>query len=88
MAAHSKEISHDIQVGDFVANEIPSGDIDSVNVTFVLAHVPIIGTVLVMLNGMQQYPGTGKDYTISGKTITFLKAPKIGSEILCNYLRV
>lgn len=87
MAVHSKEINPTVTTGDFVANEIPVGAIDSHNTQFTVAHTPVLGTVQVILNGSVQSPGSGKDYTISGKVITFVKAPKVNSEVLVNYLR-
>lgn len=87
MAVHSKEIQVTVKTGDFVANEVPVGDIDSHNTVYTIAHIPVLGTVQVILNGMVQTPGSGKDYTISVKVITFAKAPKVNSEILVHYLR-
>jgi len=87
MSVHSKEISAVVTTGDFVANEIPVGAIDSNNTQFTLAQVPVLGTVQVNLNGSVQAPGSGKDYSISGKVITFTKAPRTNSEILVSYLR-
>jgi hypothetical protein len=68
-----------------VANELPTGFINDSNVTFVLANTPIVGTVQVYLNGIYQEPGAGKDYTISGATITFAAAPNTGDILLVNY---
>lgn len=87
MAAHSHEISTSVSVANFIANEIPSGDINGSNKVFALAHTPISGTVHVHLNGMVQVPGSGLDYTIAINVITFTKAPRSNSEILVHYLR-
>ena len=75
-----------VQEDDFVFHEIPSGSIDSTNVTFTLANTPVSGTVQVFLNGLLQAPGSGLDYTISGITITFNKAPHTGSDLYVHYL--
>ena len=88
MPAHSKEIDSVVLVANFIANEVPSGTIDSSNKVFILAHTPVIGTVQVYLNGMVQYPGLLFDYTISIKTITFNKAPRTNSEIVVHYIRI
>ena len=87
MAAHSHELSGVVTSINFIANEIPSGDIDSINKVFILAYAPMSGTVQVHLNGMVQTPGSGLDYTLSGTTITFTKAPRTNSEILIHYIK-
>ena len=43
-------------------------------------------TEKVYLNGLLQEPGSGKDYTISGDTITFSLAPNTGDVLLVSYL--
>ncbi len=72
---------------DYVANEIPSGSINSNNKVFTLVNSPVSGSVTVYLNGLFQAPGTGLDYTISGQTITFTKAPHTNSEIYVCYFK-
>jgi len=71
---------------DVITNEIPSGLINSLNVTYTLANTPVNGTVTVYLNGMYQAQGSGLDYTISGGTITFVKAPRTNSDLYVNYI--
>lgn len=87
MAVRSHEMESTISTGDFIANEIPSGSINSSNKNFSVLHDPIVGTVIVVLNGLTQIPGSGNDYTISGKIITFAKAPRTNSELLVHYFR-
>jgi hypothetical protein len=72
---------------DYVANEIPSGDINGVNDTFVLANTPGAGTVSVYLNGLLQAPGMTNDYTIVADTITFNTAPLTGDVLLVSYVK-
>jgi len=79
MVVHSKYISQ------YVANEIPTGNIDGINKYFELANTPQNNSVVVRLSGLIQVPGASKDYTLSGSIITFLKAPKIGQEVVVNY---
>lgn len=68
----------------FVFNEVPTGVVDGVNVTFTLAHAPKpTGSEEVYLNGQLQIPTS--DYTISGATITFVVAPP-GGVVRVNYL--
>jgi len=71
----------------FVFHEIPTGNINSINVTYTLANTPIAGTVQVFLNGLLQAPGVGLDYTISGSTITFVKAPRTNSDLYVHYIK-
>ena len=72
-------------VDSYIANEVPSGLINSLNTDYTLANTPIVGTVMVYLNGLLQFPGSGGDYTISGTTISFVKAPHTASEVLVSY---
>jgi len=83
MAVHSTQI---ITQNIFVANEIPIGNVDGINKVFTLAYTPIVDTVIVFLATIQ-VPGSGLDYTISGSTITFIKAPKIGQEVVVSYFK-
>lgn len=68
-----------------VKNEIPSGDKDEVNVEFELANVPITGTLELQLNGVLQYEGIGRDYTLSSNTITMAVAPYADDDLLGSY---
>ncbi len=69
----------------FVVRETPTGTINGSNVTFTLANTPIAGSEEVYLNGLQQEPGAGNDYTISTNTITYLTAPVSGDKIRVSY---
>jgi len=73
--------------GDIVNNEIPSGLINGSNVTFTLANAPEASSVCVFLNGLLQQMGSGKDFTISGSTITFAIAPDIGDVVIVNSIK-
>ena len=57
------------------------------NVTFTLAQTPLSNSVQVFLNGLIQEEGSGKDYTISGTTITFVVAPASGDICLVHYIQ-
>ena len=74
-----------VQDDDVICNEIPSGLINSLNTDFTIANTPVTGTVMVFLNGVLQAPG-GLDYTISGTTITFTKAPKTNMTLYVFYI--
>lgn len=85
MAGRCQEIVVAIQPDTLIVNEVPDGLVNSSNTEYILANDPLIGSVAVYLNGLLQTPGTGKDYTISGKDISFTKAPRNNSEILVSY---
>jgi len=80
------DVTDAVLEADVIVNEIPSGLINSLNVTYTLANTPYAGTVAVFLNGLYQAPGGGLDYTISGTTITFVKAPHTGSDLYVTYI--
>lgn len=66
-------------------NEVPSGTIDGVNVTFTILNTPIGGQIMLYLNGQYMTVGVGEDYILSGITIT-MAAPLIpGDKIRANY---
>jgi hypothetical protein len=75
-----------ITESDYIVREVPTGLINNSNVTFVLANTPVVGKEMVFLNGVLQFQGAAKDYTISGATITFIKAPKTNSEVVVTYV--
>jgi hypothetical protein len=74
-----------LSASNFVTKEIPSGSINSANVTFTLANTPTAGTEEVFLNGVLQESGAGNDYTITGAVITYLTAPLTGEKLRVNY---
>jgi hypothetical protein len=66
--------------------ETPSGSIDGVNSTFMLAHAPSPAASLVLvMNGITLREGAGNDYTLSGSTITMASAPETGTILLSWY---
>jgi len=80
-----KETTDAITEADVITGETPSGLIDGANTTYTLANTPVAGTVRVYLNGLRQEEGSGKDYQISGDTITFAVAPDSGDILLVDY---
>lgn len=74
---------------NFIVGETPTGTVDGVNPTFVMANTPITGKQIVYVNGTRQNPGAGNDYTISTATLTFLTGaiPQTGDVILVDYLK-
>lgn len=67
-------------------NEIPSGAINGVNVTFTLAHAPTSGSLRLYQNGLRLRAGASNDYTLSGNTITMNNAPTTGDWLLADYV--
>lgn len=67
----------------FKDKESPSGTINGTNTVFTLASTPVPGSEHVYLNGNLQRLTT--DYTISGKTITFVNPPLVGDTIRVSY---
>lgn len=53
---------------------------------FTLETTPVANSVQVFLNGLLQEAGSGKDYTISGTTITFADEPVTGDILLIHYI--
>lgn len=78
-------ITAGLNSSNFVTKEIPSGSINSSNVTFTLANTPTAGTEEVFLNGVLQESGAGNDYTITGAVITYLTAPLTGEKLRVSY---
>ena len=70
--------------------EIPSGTINSANVSFTIANSPVAVTaVVVFKNGLYQTQGTSvtHDYNFANQQLTFSNAPLTGDEIVCMYAR-
>jgi len=56
--------------------EVPSGAVDGVNLTYTLSQTPLTSAgVKLTVNGLLYRQGAGLDYTISGSTITILGSP-------------
>lgn len=68
----------------FFDAEIPVGDIDGINVAFNLQMAPTPAESLILTyNG--QTLSVGIDYSISGKLITFFRAPSLGAKLIAWY---
>lgn len=71
-----------IEIDGWSINEIPSGSVNGINVTFMLSHFPA-GSIMFYHNG--QYMTPDKDFTLSDITITLAFAPVVGDKLLVNY---
>jgi len=66
--------------------EIPTGDIDGMNITYDLAQKPEPASALLLyVNGVLQKQGLAFDYTIVDKEIVFTQAPPAGSSLFATY---
>lgn len=66
--------------------ETPSGDVDGVNLTFLLANTPTPTLALMFfVNGVLQKQGAGSDYLLSGSTITSNYTYRSGSNLAATY---
>ena len=52
-----------------------------------LTETPVASSVQVYLNGLLQEEGSGKDYTISAKQITFAVATEVTDIIIVHYIK-
>jgi len=67
-----------------IDDETPTGTIDGSNQSFTIKHSPSpVSSLKVYMNGARMR--ITEDYTFSGKTITFVTAPPIGSILLTDY---
>ena len=82
---------------DTIADNLVEGDIQMENVSsqiadtgyagdFTISNTPIANSVQVFLNGLLQEEGTGKDYTISGTTVSFVTDPVSGDIVIVYYI--
>ena len=78
--------------GTKVVEETPAGTISGTdgtdgNTTFTLAQTPTSGTLRLYRSGQRLRAGAGKDYTLSGLTITFNSGavPVVGDWLTADY---
>lgn len=69
-----------------IQKEDESANCNGVTVAFSLSSTPVTNSVQVFLNGILQQEGSGKDYTLSGTTVTFVDAPETGDILIIHYL--
>jgi hypothetical protein len=75
---------------DIVLNEVPTGILDGLNKSFSLASTPSSpASVMLWVNGQLMTQGSNRDYTVSGRSITFLPFAPASDDILVTmYTRV
>ncbi len=82
-------VKKDYLVEADVVKEDLSSQIDDTGYAgdFTLSNTPASGTLMVFLNGLVQQEGTGKDYTLSGTTVSFATAPITADIVLVYYVK-
>jgi hypothetical protein len=68
-----------------IKQEEPIGTKDGSNKTYTLMKTPVKNSEEVFKDGMFMMRGVDKDYTISGKIISFVEAPSQKCVIAVNY---
>lgn len=73
--------------GTMVFSEVPAGDLDGSDATYILAHTPVAGTLRLYKNGIRQNAGSGNDYVLATATCTFEAGnlPQTGDVVLADY---
>ena len=73
----------------FIPCEVPTGAINNKNKAFTLANTPItaagLAAIILWKNGVVMAQGVGIGYTVSGNTITYTTAPRLGDTHYCQY---
>ena len=62
-----------------------SGSINGTNKDFTLPEAPTKNGLALFLNGVRMREGSSNDFTLSGKTVSFLNAPLTGDIIICDF---
>jgi RHS repeat-associated protein len=70
-------------LGGYHRMETPNPAVNGTATVFTMTHVPVTNTAGVFLNGVAQDPG--KDYSISGMTITYSVAPASTDKLRVSY---
>lgn len=71
-----------------MANEVPSGAIDGVNLIFTLANLYVAGTLQVFKNGQLLEPGALNDYLENGLSgFTTAIPPEPLDKLLVSYVK-
>jgi len=98
MAGTGITATNGVLSADAVADNIVEADIVVENVSsqiddtgyvgdFTLSNTPLTASVQVYLNGLLQEDGTGKDYTLSGTTVSFTTDPISGDIVIVHYIK-
>jgi len=77
--------SGDFVVANYIVQEEPTGVINGINTVFTLLNTPEVGTVAVLLNGLNLTDPD--DFTIVGSIVTLVVPPIVGENLRITYLR-
>lgn len=84
LAAGQAQVDKSIVAKDVKETEATLGTIDGKNTVFTLSYLPTSNaSVNVYLNGM--HLREGRDYKLSGKTLTLSSAPGVGDSLDVSY---
>lgn len=75
----------DVDVGFIADADLCKEDMAFDDVT--LTDTPVANSLHLYLNGLLQEEGSGKDFTISGTTITWANAPETGDILIAYYVK-
>lgn len=81
----SKTATDAVANGDILV-ENESANCNGATTDFTLGSTPVANSVQVFLNGLLQEEGSGKDYTLSGTTVSFTTAPETGDILIIHYI--
>lgn len=82
----SNNTCSNVPVSATMAQEIPSGTCNGSTTAFTLANTPGgAASVMIFIDGLIQTQGAGKDYTISGASITLATACASGQTLYAVY---
>ncbi len=86
-AGDGQPTSDEKDVNALVDNETRSSALDGANATFMLASMPIPGSVRVYKRGLRMRPGADHDYIVTGRTVTFNAGalPLPGDNLVVDY---
>jgi len=81
-----KDVDTDFVSDDDIKVENESANCSGSETEFTLSSTPVANSVQVFLNGLMQEEGTGKDYILSGTTVTFATAPEVDDILIIHYV--
>jgi hypothetical protein len=81
------QTSTNLSYDKYINRETPVGNIDGVNKVFTLEYTPYTGAEMVFLNGVLLEPGSGNDYVLVDKEVTFTETPIVGDRVKVTYFR-
>ena len=79
-------VGEDVVTESEINKENESANCDGIETDFTLSNSPVANSVQVYLNGLLQEEGSGKDYTLSGTTVSFAEAPETNDILIIYYI--